>query len=311
MMVPKVFISYSHDDEKHKQWVLQLSTRLRANGVDVILDRWNLRLGQDLPAFMEQGLSESQRVVCVCSEQYVSKSNSKVGGVGYEKQIITAELLSDLNSRWVIPLVRNNKGSNKVPTFLNGRLYIDFDDDALYETRYEELLRDLLDAPVLPIPELGTNPFQAAKEHVEQKFFPSSERYVSPSLTGQVTFDYSNNNGMYAIGQGALLFELKFSKASDTSIHLYNDAPSVETIALVKDKSQINEIEDARMYNGSSITRTIGLQQIATVMNKNGFFAAIKVLDVKDDSRNDNVDEITFEYVIQSNGTPAFIAQNC
>ncbi|MDK2605146.1 hypothetical protein QO227_22585, partial [Vibrio vulnificus] len=27
-MVPKVFISYSHDDEKHKQWVLQLSTRL-------------------------------------------------------------------------------------------------------------------------------------------------------------------------------------------------------------------------------------------------------------------------------------------
>ncbi|MDK2627222.1 hypothetical protein QO233_22795, partial [Vibrio vulnificus] len=85
---------------------------------------------------------------------------------------ITAELLSDLNSRWVIPLVRNNKGSKKVPTFLNGRLYIDFDDDVLYETRYEELLRDLLDAPVLPIPELGTNPFQAAKEHVEQKFFP-------------------------------------------------------------------------------------------------------------------------------------------
>jgi hypothetical protein len=116
---------------------------------------------------------------------------------------------------------------------------------------------------------------------------------------------------MYAIGQGALLFELKFSKASDTSIHLYNDAPSVETIALVKDKSQINEVEDARMYDGSSRTRTIGLQQIATVMNKNGFFAAIKVLDVKDYSRNDNVDEITFEYVIQSNGTPAFIAPNC
>ncbi len=136
-------------------------------------------------------------------------------------------------------------------------------------------------------------------------------RYVSPSLTGQVTFDYSNNNGMYAIGQGALLFELKFSKASDTSIHLYNDVPSVETIALVKDKSQINEIEDARMYDGSSRTRTSGLQQIATVMNKNGFFASIKVLDVKDDSRNDNVDEITFEYVIQSNGTPAFIAPNC
>lgn len=311
MMIPKVFFSYSHDDEKHKQWVLQLSTRLRANGVDVILDRWNLSLGQDLPYFMEQGLSESHRVVCVCSEQYVSKSDAKSGGVGYEKQIITAELLSDLNSRWVIPLIRNNNSNKKVPTFLNGRLYIDFNDDIFYETRYEELLRDLLNEPILPIPELGANPFQSAKKHIEQKFFPSSERYVSPSLTGRVTFDYSNNNGMYAIGQGALLFELKFSKASDRSIHLCNDAASIDTIALVKDKAQIKDIEDARVYDGSSRLRTIKLQQIAVAMNKNGFFAAIKLLGLKDDSRNDTIDEITFEYVIQSNGTPVFIEAGC
>ena len=30
---PKVFISYSHDSEEHKSWVLQLATRLRSNGV--------------------------------------------------------------------------------------------------------------------------------------------------------------------------------------------------------------------------------------------------------------------------------------
>lgn len=310
-MAPKVFISYSHDDDRHKEWVLQLSTRLRANGVDVILDRWNLRLGQDLPAFMEQGLSESHRVVCICSENYVTKSNSKLGGVGYEKQIITAELLSDLNSRWVIPLVRNNNSERKVPTFLNGRLYIDFENDSLYEARYEELLRDLLDEPVLPIPKLGSNPFQTAKKHVEEKFFPSSERYVSPSLVGQVTFDYSNNNGRYAIGQGALLFELSFSKASDISIHLYKETQSIETIAVVKDKSEIDEIEDARVYDGSSRVRTVGRQQLATIMNKNGFFAAIKVLDIKDDSRSDEVDEVTFDYVIQSNGAPAFSVPNC
>src|SRR5258708_6519779 len=36
---PKVFLSYSHDSETHKDWVLKLATRLIANGVDVLLDQ--------------------------------------------------------------------------------------------------------------------------------------------------------------------------------------------------------------------------------------------------------------------------------
>ena len=58
-MVPSVFVSYSHDSESHLAWVLQLSTRLRHNGVDAILDRWNLDLGRDVAAFIEKGLSKS------------------------------------------------------------------------------------------------------------------------------------------------------------------------------------------------------------------------------------------------------------
>jgi len=57
---PKVFVSYSHDSEEHKAWVLQLSTRLRSNGVDVILDRWNLKLGSDIAHFMEKGICKTK-----------------------------------------------------------------------------------------------------------------------------------------------------------------------------------------------------------------------------------------------------------
>ena len=35
---PRVFVSYSHDSQDHKNWVLTLATRLVKNGVDVILD---------------------------------------------------------------------------------------------------------------------------------------------------------------------------------------------------------------------------------------------------------------------------------
>ena len=182
-----------------------------------------------------------------CSENYVKKANRLKGGVGFEKKIITAEIMVDLNNDWVIPVIRNNPGNEKVPNFLKGTLYIDFEDDRLYETRYEELLRSLLDEPVLPVLPIGDNPFETVKRFAKQKFIPSSEKYVSPAPRGRVTFDYSNNNGRYSIGSGELMFETNWSKASNQSIYIYNDPSSIHTVALVKDKREIREIDDARI----------------------------------------------------------------
>jgi hypothetical protein len=42
------------------------------------------------------------------------------------------------------------------------------------------------------------------------------------------------------------------------------------------------------------------------MQNKNGFYAAIKILAVQDDTRGTLNDEVTFEYTIQTNGTPDF-----
>jgi hypothetical protein len=303
---PEVFISYSHDNEDHKSWVLQLATRLRLNGVNVILDRWNLTLGSDIALFMEKGLSKSQRVICVCSENYVQKANGGIGGSGYEKKILASELIKSQNTNMIIPLIKNNP--NKItPIFLAGQLYIDFEEANLYESKYQELLRDILDEPILPIPPIGKNPFQTIKEFAQQKFIPSSEKYVSPASNGTVTFDYSNNNGSYSIGQGELMFNIHFSKASNTSIHFYTNPPTIRSVSLAKNISDIREINDARIYDNSSRVRTILLNQIGIAQNSNGFYAAIKVLSIKDDSRGDNNDEITFEYFIQTNGSPSFM----
>ncbi len=88
---PRVFVSYSHDSEVHKDWVLKLATDLRRNGVDASLDRWDVSPGGDISGFMERGLRGADRVVVVCSEKYVKKANAGEGGVGYEKMIVTAE----------------------------------------------------------------------------------------------------------------------------------------------------------------------------------------------------------------------------
>lgn len=303
---PQVFISYSHDDDAHKNWVVQLATRLRSNGVDVILDAWNTKLGSDLASFMEQGLSNSQRVICVCSSKYVAKANGGKGGAGYEKQIMTSELIVDQNTSWIIPLIVNNDSDKKTPIFLGGRKYISFEDPKLYEAKYEELLRDILDEPILPIPPIGKNPFKVIKDFAQQRFLPTNEKYVSPSVFGVVTFDYSNSDGRYFIGQGDFLFELDFSKSSNYDIQLYNDPGSIRTVAVVKDLKEIREIKDARIYDSSSRVRRPNVGQIAVVQNSNGFYAAIKILSIKDDTRGAEEDEVTFEYIIQTNGSPDF-----
>lgn len=55
---PKLFISYSWSSPDHEQWVLDLATELREDGVDVILDKWDLKEGHDAHAFMEKMVTD-------------------------------------------------------------------------------------------------------------------------------------------------------------------------------------------------------------------------------------------------------------
>lgn len=162
MKPPSVFISYSHDSEDHKAWVLRLAIDLRERGVDATLDQWELVPGQDVAAFMQKGILEADRVLLVCSGAYVSKAEAGTGGVGFERLIVTGEVVQNIDTRKFIPLVRGNPTEPHVPRFLGPRLYIDFNDDTEYETKREELLRELLGAPLSVKPPLGTNPFSGA-----------------------------------------------------------------------------------------------------------------------------------------------------
>jgi hypothetical protein len=155
---PRVFISYSHDSDLHKEWVRKLASDLRGSGVDAILDQWDIRLGDDLAVFMESGITSADRVIAVCSENYVLKANEGKGGVGYEKMIVTGELVKNLGTNKFIPLVRGNNTVNKVPVCLSSRAYIDFENDNEYEARLKELIRDIFGVSENEKPPLGIPP---------------------------------------------------------------------------------------------------------------------------------------------------------
>ncbi|WP_240441332.1 toll/interleukin-1 receptor domain-containing protein [Ralstonia solanacearum] len=159
MTIPSVFISYSHDSEQHKAWVRRLAEEIRQHGVNATLDQWDLSLGQDIATFMQKGILDADRVLLVCSETYVRKAEAGVGGVGFERLIVTSEVVQNIDTRKFIPLVRANASEPFIPRFLGPRLYINFNDDATYEVKREELLRELLGAPANVKPPLGANPF--------------------------------------------------------------------------------------------------------------------------------------------------------
>ncbi len=295
---PKVFISYSHDSEPHKDWVHGLAARLVANGVDVVLDQWDLTLGSDLPRFMEAGLTEAQRVLAVCTEPYVKKANEGRGGVGYEKMILTAQLMQEISTDRIVPIIRANNASPPAPTFLGARVYIDFRDDLQYEARYAELLRDLHGQKIKPRPPLGQNPFITTPTPTVPLVSFGPARYVSPEMSGTVTFDYSNNNGRYVLGAGDMAFETAWSRGGNSSIYALSDPPSIRSVALALNVKEIVEITDASSYDSSSRRRSPHLGEVVIWQNTAGYFLATKIEEIQSRGHGRSVDELRFSYVI-------------
>jgi hypothetical protein len=156
---PQVFISYSWESEPIKEWVLRLATDLRTKGVDVTLDRWHLRIGDDIAAFMDESVSNADYILLVCTPNYAEKSNARKGGVGYEQNIISGQLLTETSTRAkFLPLLRVGNPSIALPRFLKSKLFVDFRDDDNYQPSLTQLLRHLFDVSEYVAPMIGARP---------------------------------------------------------------------------------------------------------------------------------------------------------
>lgn len=155
----------------------------------------------------------------ICTERYVQKANAGLGGVGYEKMIVTADLLKTIGSSCVIPVVRQS-GTIHLPTFLGTKLYIDLSTEDLFESGMDQLLRDLLNAPLFVKPPLGTDPFQPSKGKAQ----PSSPTPVNQFMQAvALVYDQSSDAGVIRTGlvRGAMkTSKLFFDHALDQAVGL-------------------------------------------------------------------------------------------
>lgn len=143
--MPTAFISYSWDSAEHKAWVRRLAEDLRARGIEVWLDQFNLRLGDSLTAFMERAVTEADYVLLICTENFGRRANERHGGVGYEQAIVTSELLdaSPARGRFVC-ILRQGTPSQSLPIYMRSRLWLDCREDAAYSGALEQIVEHVL-----------------------------------------------------------------------------------------------------------------------------------------------------------------------
>ena len=165
---PRVFVSYSWTSPMHEELVLKLCTELRNEGVDIILDKWELKEGHDTYAFMESMVTDPSvsKVLVISDTRYSEKADSRTGGVGAETQIISAEVYTQVKQDKFIPIVAefDQQGQPCLPTFMKGRLHIDLSTPAKYAENYDKVLRAIYDRPLHRKPELGMPPRRIFEE---------------------------------------------------------------------------------------------------------------------------------------------------
>ncbi|RAK10235.1 SEFIR domain-containing protein [Halanaerobium saccharolyticum] len=160
---PKLFISYSWSSPDHEEWVLNLAEELVAAGVNVILDKWDLKEGNDAYAFMEKMVTDPDinKVILICDKEYAEKADDRSGGVGTETQIISQEIYEEVDQNKFVGIVkeRDEDGKAYLPTYYKSRIYIDLSDEEEYAKNFERLVRWIYDKPLHIKPPIGEKPY--------------------------------------------------------------------------------------------------------------------------------------------------------
>ena len=152
----RVFISYSHDSPEHMDSVLRLSNRLRHDGIDCIIDQYEMSPREGWPRWTTSQIEEARFILVVCTEIYHRRVRGKeeIGkglGTKWEGAIITQELYdSEANNDKFIPVLFSSEDSVHVPVYLRGATRYILDGE------YEDLYRRITNQPKYLKPALGT-----------------------------------------------------------------------------------------------------------------------------------------------------------
>ena len=183
--IGEVFISYSHDDVNHVRRVLELSNKLRTEGIDCVLDQYETSPPEGWPRWMDRKIRDAKYVLTICTEAYYRRvmgeeEAGKGHGVRWEGNLIYQHIYNagSYNTKF-IPVIFDPSHRSHIPTPLQGTTYF----CPKTQEGYEDLYYRLLNKPKAEKPALG-------------KLQPLPEKAVKTNpimyLTGPIDVDLWN-----------------------------------------------------------------------------------------------------------------------
>ena len=265
---------------EQRDYVEEVARHLAARSIAVFYDGFEAAQlwGKDgAEAFHEVYSARATYVVMFISKDYADKAWTR-----HERRSALSRMLKE-EEEYILPVRFDD---TPIPGLSDTTLYLNADDFSPAELSAEIAKK------------LGVPAFAGKASDVPPP------RMTSP--VGEAKFDSSSYNGRYVIGSGVAKFETKWSKASDSSIHVYNDPASIHGVAIDRNASAIHEVTRASTLDYTSRTRTPTTGQVVVLRNENGFYAAVQILNIKDDTRGHDSDELHFLYAIQGDGADNF-----
>jgi len=144
-MNPKVFVSHASEDKN--RFVTEFATKLRNNGVDAWLDKWEMLPGDSLvDKIFEEGLKEAKAVIIVLSKFSVDKP--------WVREELNASIVNKISKGIkIIPIVLDECN---VPEALTSTLWEKIDTLDSYENSFKRVLSSIYG--IIDKPALGTSP---------------------------------------------------------------------------------------------------------------------------------------------------------
>jgi hypothetical protein len=156
-VAPRILISYSHDNPAHCDRVLALADRLRADGIDAMIDQHIQTPPEGWPAWCAKQIETADFVLMVCTETYLRRASRKEEpgaghGVLWEGRLINQYLYDagSVSAKFVPVLLADGSDAHVPLPVKGGTIY-------RVETPegYLSLLRLLSEQPLTPMPPLG------------------------------------------------------------------------------------------------------------------------------------------------------------
>jgi hypothetical protein len=168
---PRVYISYSWDSFVHKRRVLELSNRLRGDGVETHLDQYEVG-PPSWKRWQEDQVSAGDFVLVVCTEEYRRRVEDEPGRGAYiDGQLIRARLTANASHDWLVVSgfghYRDNSAA--IPPFVGDADYYDVGD----REGYERLLARLLGQPLVVAPPVSRPRARASARQPEAEAAPN------------------------------------------------------------------------------------------------------------------------------------------